>query len=94
MGESVVVSAETNGVETYYTYGLERISAQTGKTRTEYVYDGRGSVAAEVSYNNAWYTLGGILSSTATPTAISTATVRRARLPPPMPQGGGCEQQR
>ena len=63
MGEGVVISAETNGVETYYTYGLERISAQTGKTRTEYVYDGRGSVAAEVSYNNAWYTLGGILSS-------------------------------
>ena len=29
----------------------------------EYIYDGRGSVAAEVSYNNAWYTLGGILSS-------------------------------
>ena len=63
MGEGVVISAETNGVETYYTYGLERISAQTGKTRTEYVYDGRGSVTAEVSYNNAWYTLGGILSS-------------------------------
>ena len=58
-----MISAETNGVETYYTYGLERISAQTGKTRTEYVYDGRGSVTAEVSYNNAWYTLGGILSS-------------------------------
>ena len=64
MGEGVVISAETNGVETNYTYGLERISAQTGKTRTEYIYDGRGSVAAEVSYNNAWYTLGGILSST------------------------------
>ena len=63
MGEGVVISAETNGVETNYTYGLERISAQTGKTRTEYIYDGRGSVAAEVSYNNAWYTLGGILSS-------------------------------
>ena len=94
MGESVVISAETNGVKTNYTYGLERISAHTGKTRTEYVYDGRGSIAAEVSYNNARYTLGGILSSTATPTAISTATVRRARLPPPMPQGGGCEQQR
>ena len=29
----------------------------------EYIYDGRGSVAAEVSYNKAWYTLGGILSS-------------------------------
>ena len=27
------------------------------------LYDGRGSVVAEVSYNNAWYTLGGILSS-------------------------------
>ena len=58
-----MISAETNGVETYYTYGLERISAQTGKTRTEYIfYDGRGSVAAEVSYNNAWYTFGGVFS--------------------------------
>ncbi len=62
MGDGMVISAETNGVETNYTYGLERISAQTGKTRTEYVYDGRGSVAAEVSYNKAWYTLGGMLS--------------------------------
>lgn len=47
---------------TIYTYGLERISALTAKTKTEYVYDGRGSVAAEVSYNNSWYTLGGALS--------------------------------
>ena len=62
MGAGVVISANTNGVETNYTYGLERISAQTGKTRTEYIYDGRGSVAAEVSYNNAWYTFGGAFS--------------------------------
>ena len=34
----------------------------TGHTRTEYIYDGRGSVAAEVSYNNAWYTFGGGLA--------------------------------
>ena len=62
MGDGVVISANINGEETNYTYGLERISAQTGKTRTEYVYDGRGSVAAEVSYNNAWYTFGGAFS--------------------------------
>ena len=53
MGDGVVISANINGEETNYTYGLERISAQTGKTRTEYVYDGRGSVATEASYNNA-----------------------------------------
>ena len=29
------------------------------RTRTEYVHDGRGSVAAEVSYNDSWYTFGG-----------------------------------
>ena len=62
MGDGVVISANTNGEETNYTYGLERISAQTGNRKTEYVYDGRGSVAAEVSYNNAWYTFGGAFS--------------------------------
>ena len=61
-GDGVVISAAQNGESTSYTYGLERISALTGKTRTEYVYDGRGSVAAEVSYNNAWYTFGGGLA--------------------------------
>ena len=61
-GDGVVISAAQNGQTTNYTYGLERISAKTGSTRTEYVYDGRGSVAAEVSYNNAWYTLGGGLT--------------------------------
>lgn len=61
-GDGVVISAAQNGQQTSYTYGLERISAQTGNTRTEYVYDGRSSVAAEVSYNNAWYTLGGGLA--------------------------------
>ena len=58
----MVISAAQNGQTTNYTYGLERISAITGKTRTEYVYDGRGSVAAEVSYNDAWYTFGGGLA--------------------------------
>ena len=62
MGDGVVISANINGEETNYTYGLERISAQTGNRKTEYVYDGRGSVAAEVSYNNAWYTFGGAFS--------------------------------
>lgn len=51
----MVISAAQNGKTTNFTYGLERISANTSSTRTEYVYDGRGSVAAEVSYNNAWY---------------------------------------
>ena len=51
MGDGVVIAANTNGVETNYIYGLERISAQTGNRKTEYIYDGRGSVAAEVSYN-------------------------------------------
>ena len=58
-GDGVVISENRNGEQTSYTYGLDRISALSGSTRTEYVYDGRGSVAAEVSYNNAWYTLGG-----------------------------------
>ena len=61
-GDGVVISAAQNGKTTNFTYGLERISAITGSTRTEYVYDGRGSVAAEVSYNNAWYTFGGGLA--------------------------------
>ena len=61
-GDGVVISTDQNGKTTNYTYGLERISAITGRTRTEYVYDGRGSVAAEVSYNNAWYTFGGGLA--------------------------------
>ena len=62
MGDGVVISASINGEETNYTYGLERISAQTGNRKTEYIYDGRGSVAEEVSYNNAWYTFGGAFS--------------------------------
>ena len=61
-GDGVVISENQNGQTTSYTYGLERISAKTGSTRTEYVYDGRGSVAAEVSYNDAWYTFGGGLA--------------------------------
>ena len=61
-GDGVVISAAQNGESTNYTYGLERISALTGNTRTEYVYDGRGSVAAELSYNDAWYTFGGGLA--------------------------------
>ena len=61
-GDGVVISAAQNGKQTSYTYGMERISAITGNTRTEYVYDGRGSVAAEVSYNDSWYTIGGGLA--------------------------------
>ena len=61
-GDGVVISAAQNGKQTNYTYGLERISAITGSTRTEYVYDGRGNVAAEISYNDSWYTVGGGLA--------------------------------
>lgn len=61
-GEGVVLTSETNGETTAYDYGLERISAITGKYKTEYVYDALGNVAAEVSYNSAWYTLSGLLS--------------------------------
>ena len=61
-GEGVVIASTQNGQTTSFTYGLERISAITGKTRTEYVYDGRGSVAAEVSYNDSWYSFGGVLA--------------------------------
>ena len=61
-GEGVVIGAARNGETTNYTYGLERISAISGKTRTEYVYDGRGSVAAEISYNDSWYSFGGVLA--------------------------------
>ena len=58
----MVISESQLGETTDYTYGLERISAISGNTRTEYVYDGRGSVAAEVSYNTAWYTFSGGLA--------------------------------
>ena len=55
-GDGVVISANENGAITDYTYGLERISASSGRARTEYVYDGRGSVIGEV-------TKSGLLSS-------------------------------
>ena len=49
----------TGGRTISYEYGLERLSmyAQEGlaERKTEYVYDGRGSVAQEVSYDNVWY---------------------------------------
>ena len=61
-GDGVVISETTGKNTTNYTYGLERISTITGSNRTEYIYDARGSVAAEVSYNNAWYTFGGMLA--------------------------------
>ena len=58
-GDGVVIAENRNGASTNYTYGLERISALSGNSRTEYLYDGRGSVAAELNYNKAWFTLGG-----------------------------------
>lgn len=45
----MVISAAENDEVIDYTYGLERISASTGNARTEYVYDGRGSVIGEVT---------------------------------------------
>lgn len=30
--------------------------------KTDYVYDGRGSVAQELTYNSSWYTFGGALA--------------------------------
>ena len=48
---------------------MERISSYSSssawdKIKTQYVYDGRGSVAQELSNNNSWYTFGGALSKT------------------------------
>ena len=41
---------ETTGTNTTaYTYGLERISALNGSLKTQYVYDGRGSVAQAIA---------------------------------------------
>jgi len=62
-----VLTESTNGVTTAYDYGVERLSAYSGKSawntiKTQYVYDGRGSVAQELSNNNSWYTFGGALS--------------------------------
>ena len=47
------------------------MSAYEGKSawntiKTQYVYDGRGSVAQELSNNNSWYTFGGALSKSNT----------------------------
>ena len=50
-GDGVVIGAAQNGENTRFVYGLERILAISGSSRTEYVYDGRGSVAAELIYN-------------------------------------------
>jgi len=54
-------------VTTAYEYGVERISASEkigwSTLKTDYVYDGRGSVAQELTYNSSWYTFGGFLSN-------------------------------
>ena len=46
---------------------MERISAYEkigwSTLKTDYVYDGRGSVAQELTYNDSWYTFGGFLST-------------------------------
>ena len=61
-----VLTETTEGATVSYDYGLERLAAHSAdfwaSRRTEYLYDGRGSVALEYSYNNSWYTLGGALS--------------------------------
>jgi len=43
-----LLTETTGNVSTAYTYGLERISAQSGTLKTQYVYDGRYSVAQSV----------------------------------------------
>ena len=50
-GDGVVLQSAQNGEKTSFVYGLERVSAISAKNRTEYVHDGRGSVAAELIYN-------------------------------------------
>ena len=61
-----VLSETTSGTTTAYDYGVERLSAYSGsawsKQKTEYVYDGRGSVAQTLTYNDSWYTFGGALA--------------------------------
>jgi len=56
-----VLTEETDGVTKAYDYGIERISAITSdfwyNVKTAYVYDGRGSVAQEVSNDISWYTI-------------------------------------
>ena len=60
-----VLSETTDSVTTAYDYGVERISAYEkigwSTLKTEFVYDGRGSVAQELHYNSSWYTFGGFL---------------------------------
>ncbi len=62
-----VLSETTDGVTTAYEYGVERIFAYEkigwNTLKTDYVYDGRGSVAQELTYNSSWYTFGGFLSN-------------------------------
>ena len=65
-----VLTETTNKVTTTYDYGVERLSSYSSssawdKIKTQYVYDGRGSVAQELSNNNSWYMFGGALSKTA-----------------------------
>jgi len=55
---------------TAHDYGVERLSSYSSSSawntiKTQYVYDGRGSVVQELSNNNSWYTFGGALSRTA-----------------------------
>ena len=50
-GDGVVIQSAQNGEKTSFVYGLERISAISGNTRTEYLHDGRGSVAVELHYS-------------------------------------------
>ncbi len=61
-----VLTEMTNGVTTAYEYGIERISAyeklSISTQKTNYAYDGRGSVAQTLTYNSSWYTFGGTLA--------------------------------
>ena len=65
-----VISEKTKDAVTSYDYGIERISANFKNGlydyKTAYVYDGRGSVALEATYNAAWAVLGSWLMSVTT----------------------------
>ena len=65
-----VLTETADDVTTAYDYGVERISAYEkiglSTLKTDYVCDGRGSVAQELNYNSSWYTFGELLTGEAT----------------------------
>ena len=61
-----VLSETTDNIITAYEYGVEGIAAYTKHSlstqKTDFVYDGRGSVAQTLTYNGSWSTCGGALA--------------------------------